>query len=53
MDENTTAHMGAHMRWDEHFATQVMQRAINNGLVVRFNGSLRLTDAGRGRPGTR
>ena len=45
--ENTSAHMGAHMRWDEAFASQVMERAVAGGLVVRSNGSLQLTDAGR------
>jgi manganese/zinc/iron transport system permease protein len=46
-NESTSAHMGAHMRWDPAFAGQVMQRAAVNGLVMRDNGSLRLTDAGR------
>ena len=45
--ESTSAHMGAHMRWDEAFASQVMERAVARGLVVRSDGSLQLTDAGR------
>jgi manganese/zinc/iron transport system permease protein len=45
--ESTAAHMGAHMRWDSDFARQVVQRAVSNGLVMRTNGTLQLTDVGR------
>jgi manganese/zinc/iron transport system permease protein len=45
--ESAPAHMGAHMRWDDKFAAQVVERAEERGLVQRLDGLLQLTDAGR------
>lgn len=36
-----------HLRWEERFAADVVQRAERGGLVRRINGHLVLTDGGR------
>lgn len=46
-EENRFEHLSHHLRWQEAFATEVVQRAQRSGLVDRSNGHLALTDAGR------
>ncbi len=46
--ENRLDHLHDHLRWEPAFARGVVQRADARGLVRLENGSLHLTDAGRG-----
>jgi manganese/zinc/iron transport system permease protein len=46
--ENAVAHLGEELRWDANFRDGAIGRAARGGLVVRQNGHLALTDAGRG-----
>jgi len=46
-EENTLAHMGAHMRWNDDFARRAVRWAVTNGLVNREDGRLKLTAYGR------
>jgi manganese/zinc/iron transport system permease protein len=41
-------HLHEHMRWDPAFALQVVRQAEGSGVVSRSNGSLALTERGRG-----
>jgi manganese/zinc/iron transport system permease protein len=45
--ESSLAHMGFHMRWSAGFADQVVQRAVNEGLMERTKDEVRLTERGR------
>jgi len=45
--ESSLAHMGDHMSWDAGFAAEVVQRAVDDGLVERTADEVRLTDEGR------
>jgi Mn-dependent DtxR family transcriptional regulator len=46
--ENRIAHLGEHLRWNDHFAMTVVRNAERNGFVVRSeDGKLALTDIGR------
>ncbi len=46
--ENRLDHLQDHLRWEPAFAHNVVQRADERGLVRLENGSLHLTEAGRG-----
>lgn len=46
-EECRVDHLIYHLRWPPEFATKVVQRAVRDALVVRQNGHLLLTDAGR------
>jgi len=46
-EENRVDHLNRHLRWEPAFALEVVRRAQRDGLVVRHNGHLELTDAGR------
>jgi manganese/zinc/iron transport system permease protein len=46
-EENRIDHLSDHLRWNQEFAHQVVQRAQRQGLIARQNGSLLLTDKGR------
>lgn len=45
--ENRAAHLQEHLRWKPEFAERVVRHAERDGLVVRRNGFLVLTEAGR------
>lgn len=45
--ESELAHLQAELRWSPEFATQVVRRASEAGLIARTNGQLHLTEAGR------
>lgn len=42
-------HLLYHMHWEPEFATDVVQRAERDGLILRSNGDMRLTSSGRER----
>ena len=46
--ESRVEHLDEHLRWDPAFAAEVVARAERRGLVVRDDGSLALTERGRG-----
>ena len=46
-EENRVDHLSHHLRWQEPFALEVVQRAQRGGLVERDNGHLALTEPGR------
>jgi manganese/zinc/iron transport system permease protein len=46
--ENRVDHLHDHLRWEPAFARNVVERADLGGLVRLENGSLQLTEAGRG-----
>jgi manganese/zinc/iron transport system permease protein len=46
--ENRLDHLHDHLRWEPAFARGVVERADQRGLVRLQNGSLQLTEAGRG-----
>lgn len=48
--ESAVAHLGEHLRWSDAWAAAVVADAVRRGWVVRDNGRLRLTDAGRAVP---
>lgn len=45
--ENRVDHLNRHLSWESDFATEVVRRARRGGLIIRHNGHLELTDAGR------
>lgn len=45
--ESRVEHLTLHMRWSPTFATQVIRRARNQGLIAQQANSLTLTDQGR------
>ncbi len=45
--ENRVAHLQEHLRWEAAFAARVVRRAQQDDLVIRTNGLLELTAAGR------
>lgn len=46
--ENRIAHLGEHLRWNDHFAMNVVRSAERTGLVIRADdGQLALTKSGR------
>lgn len=47
VSESSLAHMGTHMRWSTKFADQVVQRAVDEGLVERTADEVQLTEQGR------
>lgn len=47
--ESRVVHLREHMRWDENFSEQVVQRSVNQRWVERQNGHLVLTELGRER----
>jgi manganese/zinc/iron transport system permease protein len=46
-DESRIEHLHEHMRWEPGFATQVVTRAENAGIISRRDGYLALTEEGR------
>jgi manganese/zinc/iron transport system permease protein len=48
-EESRVAHLQEHLGWTAPFATQVVRRAVQDGLVRRDDGHLILTDEGRAR----
>ena len=46
-EESRIEHLDEHLRWEPAFASEVVARAEQRGLVVRSNGSLALTERGR------
>ncbi len=46
-EENRLEHLGRHLRWQPDFAEQVVIRAEKQGLILRSNGDLALTNSGR------
>lgn len=46
-EENRVDHLGRHLRWPPEFATEVVRRAQQKGLIERQNGHLELTESGR------
>lgn len=46
-DESRIEHLSEHMRWDHQFAAQVVRRAQRDGLILRRDNSLYLTESGR------
>jgi manganese/zinc/iron transport system permease protein len=46
-EENRVAHLSEHLRWEPGFAQRVVRLAEREGLVVRQNGHLALTETGR------
>lgn len=42
-------HLWYHLHWEPEFATEVVDRAEREGLILRSNGDMRLTDSGRQR----
>ncbi len=47
--ESSLVHLSEHMRWDEAFARQVVQRSLSQGLVSLQQDILSLTERGRQR----
>lgn len=45
--ECRVAHMHEHMRWEENFYSEILQRAVRNKFVERVNGYIKLTESGR------
>ena len=45
--ESRVAHLREHMRWDEAFASRVLQRSLSQGWVTRQGNNLYLTEHGR------
>jgi len=45
--ESRVTHLRDHMRWEDSFARQVVQRSIHQAWVKRVDGHLELTDIGR------
>lgn len=45
--ENRVDHLNRHLSWESDFAAEVVRRARRSGLIIRHNGHLELTDAGR------
>ena len=39
-------HLTEHINWDKHFATQVVKKAIGDGMISSSQGLLKLTQAG-------
>ena len=46
--ESRVEHLDEHLRWEPEFAQRVVRQAERRGLIVQANGSLALTDRGRG-----
>lgn len=45
--ENRVDHLSHHLRWQPDFAAEVVRRAQRKGFILRENGNLALTEAGR------
>ncbi|NIM93438.1 MAG: metal ABC transporter permease [Anaerolineales bacterium] len=44
--ESEFQHLLEHMRWDSHFASRVVRLSEQEGILIRTNGHLRLTEMG-------
>lgn len=45
--ESQVVHLQEHLRWKPEFAARVVEKAAAQNLIVRLNGHLELTEAGR------
>ena len=45
--ESRVAHLGEHLRWDDHFAETVVRTAERRGIVTRSGDALVITERGR------